>query len=418
MPNAHAKLSPSAGKRWLNCPGSVALCEDVVDSGGADADQGTACHSILQLRLEGKAVPEKINIEKEEGGEVTVVPVTKEMLHLVDPVYDWIISYKEKHNARIFSEQKVEIGAPAFGIEPGILWGTSDVIAHGDELAVMDAKFGYSPVAVEANEQLILYALGAMYASAWMFDTIRLVILQPRDSVEPKGHVYTGADLMKFEAEYAPKVLAALHGGPLVPSEGACRWCRAAGPCPALRDQVLQLARREFKSALTMTPEEISDLLLKSEMIEGAIAAVKLHATKLAEMGTSIPGFKLVKGEKKRTWVNEEEAPKHLKKLGLSEDEVFEKKLVTPASAERDLADRILAKSKVKITKKYALEQAKVMVGELAFKPEGLPTLVREADSREALPPAFTLDDVKALEAPKEQDITPTKPVDGAVLFD
>lgn len=292
------------------------------------------------------------------------------------------------------------------------------MIAHGDELLVADAKFGFNPVDPKDNEQLILYALGAMYASAWMFDTVRLVILQPRDTTEAKEVVYSGADLMKFEAEYAPKVLAALHGGPLVPSEGACRWCRAAGTCPALRDEVVQLARREFSSALTMSPEEISDLLVKSEMIENAIAALKLHATKLAEMGTAIPGFKLVKGEKKRTWKSEEAAPKSLKKLGLTEDEVFEKKLVTPASAERDLADKILAKSKVKITKKYALEQAKIMVAELAFKPEGLPTLVRDSDSREALPPAFTAEDVKALEASTTAVDVETKPVDGAALFD
>lgn len=410
MPSAHAKLSPSAGKRWLNCPGSVELCSTVVDAGSNDADDGTACHSILQLRLEGKAVPSSIIISRDDE-ERREIPVTKELTRLVDPVYDWIIDYKAKHKATIHAEMRMEIGSVAFGLPEGLLWGTSDVVAHGDELAVMDAKFGFIPVEVKGNEQLILYALGAMYASAWMYDTIRLVILQPKVSEEPSEHVYTGAQLMAFEAEFAPKVQAAANGGPLVPSEGACRWCRAAGVCPALRDQVMQVARQEMASVLTMSPDEISTLLLKSEMIENAITAVRAHATKLAEMGTPIPGFKLVQGEKKRAWLNAEEAPKRLKKLGLVEEQIFERKLVTPASAEADLADRIIAKSKEKITKKYAKEQAKVLLADLAAKPPGLPTLVRIDDARPEVGPAFTEEEVKQLEAQN-------KPLTSTEMFD
>ena len=47
----HALLSPSAAHRWIACPPSARLCENVVDSGSSYADQGTYAHSLCEHKL-------------------------------------------------------------------------------------------------------------------------------------------------------------------------------------------------------------------------------------------------------------------------------------------------------------------------------------------------------------------------------
>ena len=48
---AHAKLSPSAASRWLNCPGSVALCATLPTPPSTYyADEGTAAHALAEDR--------------------------------------------------------------------------------------------------------------------------------------------------------------------------------------------------------------------------------------------------------------------------------------------------------------------------------------------------------------------------------
>ena len=51
---AHAKLSPSSAERWMTCPGSVALCDGLVDEGSSFAAEGTAAHWVAEQILLGK----------------------------------------------------------------------------------------------------------------------------------------------------------------------------------------------------------------------------------------------------------------------------------------------------------------------------------------------------------------------------
>lgn len=401
MPSEHARLSPSAAERWLNCPGSVALCENVVDHGSRDADEGTACHEVLQKHLIGK--PCSVGFETACG-----IVVTEEHQKLVQPVIEYIEGYRhDHHGAAIFSELRLEIGSHAFGLPEGAMFGTSDVVGLSDELLILDAKFGYVDVPVEENPQLISYGLGALYNTGWMHDRIRLVIAQPRCG-EPKEYIYTAADMQRFEDEYRPKAIEAFRGGPLRPSEEACRWCKAQAVCPALKDEMVALAQREMADPLTLSPEEISELLDKGEMIENALRSLRAHAHKLDELGTKIPGWKRVLGDKHRKWRDEKEAARLLDGFHI---DMYERSLRSPNQIEELLADKIKetwepksiadAYQKIKgeplkrVTKAACKEVAKKAVGLAgAFKPEGEPTLVRDSDPREALGPAFTAEEL------------------------
>jgi hypothetical protein len=393
MPGDHAKLQPSKAKTWLRCPGSVSLCENVVDSAGVYADEGTACHELAERALSGE------DIEKLIGKKARQVDVifTEAMLDLVRPNVEWVKDYQDATGAVLHLEQKVEIGA-VFGLEPGVCFGTSDVVALSpDEMLIADHKFGYNAVEVDKNEQLILYAIGAVRKFRY-----RLAILQPKCG-EPSEKAYTFDEITQFVEDFTPKALTAAKGGALIPGDEQCRWCKARAVCPALRDEMLALAQREWANPLVHTPEELADLLGKLSMIEAAGSALRAHAMKLIELGQEIPGWKIVRGDTKRAWTKaEKETAETLKAVGV---DPFEKKLISPAGAEEQLVEVLLSPKGKKIatlekqTKKAAKEAAKEILKALAAKPEGKPVLVPEADPRPALPPVFTAEDVGKLEA-------------------
>ena len=49
MPDVHAVLSASAAHRWMNCPGSISLCQGIPDKGSSYAEEGTLAHSLAEL---------------------------------------------------------------------------------------------------------------------------------------------------------------------------------------------------------------------------------------------------------------------------------------------------------------------------------------------------------------------------------
>jgi hypothetical protein len=171
-----------------------------------------------------------------------------------------------------------------------------------------------------------------------------------------------------------------------------------------------------MSSAITLSPAEIGELLSKGEMVETALRAVRAHAIKLMELGTEIPGWKRVTGEKHRTWRNEGDAAQQIKSLDL---DPWEKKIKTPAAVEEELAKSLQDSGNVEGVGKtyYAITEKKmrVMNGKPSFtackvvankavgiagayKPDGEPTLAKTDDPRPALPPSFTAEEVKMIE--------------------
>lgn len=359
----HAKLSPSAAKRWVGCPGSVSMTAGVVDSGSRAADEGTAGHALFEkaLRL-GKKPTFWL------GEVIENVKVTDEMAGWVTEAVEWVKEYMAGNpGAVLYTEEKVNIG-PALGLPADVLWGTSDLfILTPKELVVFDLKLGYVGVEAELNYQLMLYGLGFHHQLGGMFDSVRLVIHQPRAG-GAKEYVMTADALESHGRElFAPAAKLALsEGAPLRASEEACKWCPAAGLCPELHKESLAMARQEFGSVETLTKDQLLLLLDKADIIEAALKAARAHASKLLALGQQLPGWKRVAGTKRRAWKDEQAA---LVKLSKLDPEVAPRSLLTPAQAEKLLG--------------------KKAVEEFVHTPVGEPTLVRESDKRTALPPEF-----------------------------
>ena len=391
MPDAHARLSPSAAHRWLLCPGSVGLCESVVDAGSEYADEGTAGHEVFSKVLLGASLDSFIGTKATNG-----VVITEELARLLDGPVEWVRSYLQAHTpSALYSEIQLQVGGPAFGISEDAMWGTSDlIITSPEELCVGDLKLGYVDVPVQGNPQLYLYGLGALYATGWIHDRVRFVILQPRTAEDPKEVVISAKELERWQDEHRKAVLTAVHGGPLNPSEEACRFCKAAGVCPRLKEETLALARREFGSLVTLTGPEVAELLGKGAMIENAMKSVRAHALKLLEIDPeAVPGWKRVASKKQRAWKSEATAPAALKKMGV---DPFEKVLISPAKAQAQIAEMIHDKDGG--TKKAATEAAKELIKTVAETPVGEPVLVPFTDERPALPPVFTKEEVDELD--------------------
>lgn len=261
MPGAHAKLSPSAAKRWMLCPGSVAACDGLPNVSGFAAQWGTSCHWLLENALTTGETP-----DNHAGREVEGVFVDEAMVEMATAAMEWVFAYMDvRPGCEVASEQRVDIG-PAFGLVPEReelplggalgganvpdrealtpLWGTGDVfVRHGRELLVFDLKTGKYRVDAEHNYQLALYAIGFMHANGGLdaYDAVRMVIFQPKTGGADEW-VTSAADLRRWRDGVRPAVLAALNPeAGRVAGREQCQWCLARQTCPAKRSGAVDM---------------------------------------------------------------------------------------------------------------------------------------------------------------------------------
>ena len=378
MPSAHAKLSPSAADRWMQCPGSIALCESLGLTSSPPSRfsaEGTFAHSIRAKCLETKCDPrEFIGVtETVDGFEFTCDGAMADHLR---PGIDSL-----RH---IGGDLHVEVKLDLDKWIPGG-FGTSDaVVITGNTLIVDDLKFGSGvPVSAKDNRQLMIYALGAL-ALHPKAKTIVLNIDQPRtgDGTGSSATV-TRAQLLAFGKTVKAAALAATSpGAPLVPGEKTCKWCPAKGACSALAAYTAREmgmtgdseGRTHIPEVQSLTPQQRANILTAKPLIESWLEAV--HAASLADAlaGQPDPGWKVVEGRRgNRAWV----AGAERILVGMLGDAAFEKKLISPAAA-----DKLAPKD---------------FIAPLVTQPDGKPALVAVDDKRPSIGVVIT---AASMEAP------------------
>jgi hypothetical protein len=361
---AHALLSPSAAARWLACPASVEETRTMVSADSNASLNGTAGHEVLNIWLTTGSPPD-VGTPMSNGK-----LVTDEMIREARAALEYVKAYCLGRAHTLLTEEKVEIGK-VFGLGAGVCEGTADIIAMtGPELLVADFKTGFQEVQAEENPQLLLYAIGAMEDFGWMYDQIRLVIIQPKCGA-PKEWVLTKNEMLLRVERMRPAVkLAVSKDAPYVASEKGCQYCPAAGVCKELHKESLALARAEFDTVDALvnriTPLELSRLLERGDMIIAAIGAARAHAVKLIQLGQPVAGWKVVEGRKNRIWKDEDKAISTFRMLGYNEAEFAPPKMLSPAQAEKLLKD-------------------KKVISDLVTTPPGSAVLAPESDKRPAL---------------------------------
>jgi hypothetical protein len=343
----HAQWSASSTDRNWNCSGAMALTMDLPETTNEAADWGTCCHQISEKCLrEGTQASDYIGTT--EKGKKYEFEVDEEMAETaqmyVDYVRRQVIDAAPKGtnpSGLLQIEQRFSLAALNPPFEAG---GTGDaVIYHPTEkmIEVVDLKGGRG-VVVEAkgNPQLRTYGLGAMLANPSLkVEKIKVTIVQPRaghkdgrirseefhvaDLVEWTTDLMAAmersaqalADMEKVDCNLIPQ---ALWNKVHLKAGDHCKFCKAAGFCPALEQRALDAAGVWFddldqprlsNSPDTLSPERASQLLDAADMIGDWINAVRAYWHGEAESGVEIPNYILVPKEGREKW-NDDAAAK------------------------------------------------------------------------------------------------------------
>ena len=257
----HARFSPSAASRRLNCPPSLALEEQFDEEESQYAAEGTAGHALAEHLIKKHL---KIRTKR---------PVSDyysdDLLEAVDEYVSFVIgeiedARRECKTPVICVEQRVD--ASDYVDE---CFGTADAVIVTDKVAhVIDLKLGKGvPVYAEENPQLMIYGLGVLSMAELLYDveTVRLTVFQPRLNSSSTWDV-TPSVLKKWGEEVLrPRGTMALMGAGEFSAGAWCRFCRARNQCRARADEFLKLAQMEFRAPALLSDEEIAEVLRKSD---------------------------------------------------------------------------------------------------------------------------------------------------------
>lgn len=382
----HSVLSPSGAHRWMRCPGSIAAESGLPDTSSKYAAEGTAAHELAAKCLELDA-----NAEAVIGDTITVdgfdFTVTADMAHHVNDYCKLVREYAE--GGQLLVERRVDF-SEAIGVPNST--GTSDaVILHADRLTVVDLKYGMG-VKVDAteNEQLQLYALGALHDYSVMgdFQEIVMVVHQPRLNHVSEWAVSV-AHLEAFKERARLAAIEALdHNNPRrEPGEKQCRFCKAKAACPTLKAEISDTvggvaSPSDFADLAVADEDELSRAMARVELVEQWCKAIRAEVERRLLAGEPVAGFKLVEGRRgNRAWADETEVEKLFKSFRFKKEEMYDFKLISPTKAEKLLKNNPGRWEKIEA---------------LTSRAEGKPSVAPATDRRPEMPASKSDEDILA----------------------
>jgi len=329
----HSKLGASSADRWIRCPGSLNLeavtPEFLWDDSSPFAEEGTAAHNLCEKHLLAGSNSPDPDIQ----------------------IYLDVIRELMTPTTQLLVEQRVAINEELFGTCDAIL---ADLIEG--QLTIVDFKYGvgYAVDAID-NVQLKYYALGAVKLLGDHFNTVTVMIIQPRayhDAGPVRSHTFPYTELLEFEADILQS--AEITKDPLAPlsPSKACKFCKVKAVCPALRTSLIQ----------GMSNPILGEALKAAENLSIYKASLERVIYKSLINNQPVDGYKLVAGRSSRKW-------KDVKGL----EEVLKD---TPEAWTPPELKSVAQLEKVK--------SMKAIVNEWSFKQPGGMTLALESDKRPA----------------------------------
>lgn len=361
---AHARNSPSALHRTLNCTPSLVLGEQFADEESSYAAEGSAGHALAEHLIKKHL---KLRTKR---------PVSDyysdDLLEAVDDYVSFVIGEIE--------DAKRECKQPVFAVEQRVdisdyatdCFGTADMVIVTDKVVhIIDLKLGRG-VEVNAveNPQLMAYGLGVLAMAEMLYDveTVRLTIYQPRINNYSSWNI-TPADLKKWGEEVLkPRSAMAMTGAGEFHAGSWCRFCKARNQCRARAEEFLKLAQMEFRQPALLSDAEIAEVLKVSDELAKWSADVYAYAQDQAIVhGKQWTGYKLVEGRSNRKYSSDAEVEQAAKAAGYTD--IYKQSLIGVTEMERLMGKKEFAR----------------VLGQYVYKPQGKITLVPDSDKREAI---------------------------------
>lgn len=373
MPDTHAKLSASAAYRWLNCPPSVRLSENIPDTPSSYAAEGTLAHSLAELKVRKKF--EKMKLSEYNAGlkKIQSDPLyAPEMDSHTDTYLDYILGVAHGYN-KVKPYVVIEKRLDYSHIAPGG-FGTCDcIMLCKNDLHIFDFKYGKGvPVSAEENPQLKLYALGALHEYGFLYDVknVTLHIIQPRlDSTS--SFEMSAEQLIVWGESIRPIAELADKGDGKFKSGDWCKFCKVKATCRKRTEDFFALESSAAMPKELLADSEIGEALSRAQALKNWVADLEEYALNAILSGTEISGWKAVEGRSNRKITDIDGAFEVLKKEGYDESLLYERKPVTLTELE-------------KLVTKKKLEE---LIGDKIVKPQGKPTLAPESDGRKPFKP-------------------------------
>jgi len=333
----HSKIvGGSTAKRVMNCPGSVALVQKMPPQpSNKYADEGTLLHNVIAEIVMTDKHPEEFLHTKYNDQVLTLDLIDNKLvpalaaLDVIDP------------NKEMEIEAETRVG---FGDLLPDVFGSTDLIGRiGKRAVVLDWKFGDGvAVEVEENPQLMFYAAAAMRTeeTKWAFkdvEEIEMVIVQPP---QVKRWVTTPARIAQFEKDLVKAVKLAQQPNAELKIGDHCRWCAAKPICPQMTGAVDRALKTQVEAIDVQT---LGAYLANADMLEDWIKDLRALAHQILDSGASVPGYKLVAKRGTRQWTDEKDVVHWLDGIGLENNEIYSKELLSPAQMEKVLKKRKLA---------------------------------------------------------------------------
>jgi len=238
-----------------------------------------------------------------------------------------------------------------FPAVPGA-FGTMDlVLGNSDTVLHIDWKFG-SGVPVKAayvhgdtetvNAQLLFYATAAKHSARHLYrgrPKMAVAIIQPRTAT-PLTHTTIGPkDIKYFRADIEKAIVTATSPNPPRARGDHCRFAPCKVSCPLWTGPMLEFMGVTDITAPEITPTVFGEYLAKakalSDIAEGYIKEVNEQLHAFLEAGEQVPGWRLKAKAKQRQWVDEEIVEHALEDVGFDTKDIYTRKLVTFAAAEK-----------------------------------------------------------------------------------
>lgn len=368
---SHALLGASSAKRWIHCPPSAVLCDNIKEERVSEyAEEGTTAHEYAELlvkhytQLERPAVLregfERIRKSKwyNQEFETYVQEYVKRILDEINEVKSSDPFAVCSTEIRLNYEKWAQGG-----------FGTLDQLIIANRTArLRDLKFGRG-VQVDAywNEQLMLYALGVYQEFHQYFDIDKFILTidQPRrgnlSTFEVSTHelLTWGNTVVKPSAELAYNGLGERKCGDW------CKFCKVRNDCYEMNKAYGSFRQMSF-TPIDQIPQPDQDRIIQEVLKYGNavkewIGSVQRLAFTNAMAGRVPEGYKVIHGRSTRKYLEPEKIEELLLLSGIEPSKIYDLKLKPLSRLEKSIGVREFN------------EHFKAYIHE----PEGVPTLVK-----------------------------------------